>query len=203
MQKILEKIIKNNWEGAYYNTQYNELPWERNKPENELIRLIKEKKIKGKVLDLGCGAGTQSIYLDKNGFKVTGLDISENAIKIAKQRANKEKVKINFIVGNAFDLKFKDKTFNFIFDRGCFHHIPIPYRNNFVRGIYRVLMNKGKYHLMCFSNTNKWFQENLFSLKKINKYFGKYFDIIEEREIMHKQPDGFKVYLRSVLMSKK
>ena len=41
---------------------------------------------KGKVLDIGCGAGSHSLYLQKKGFDVTSIDISENAIKACQLR---------------------------------------------------------------------------------------------------------------------
>ena len=40
----------------------------------------------GKILDVGCGAGSHSLYLQEKGFKVTAIDISENAIKACKLR---------------------------------------------------------------------------------------------------------------------
>jgi SAM-dependent methyltransferase len=44
---------------------------------------------KGKVLDVGCGSGTHSLYLQEKGFDVTSIDISENAIKACQLRGLK------------------------------------------------------------------------------------------------------------------
>jgi SAM-dependent methyltransferase len=44
---------------------------------------------KGKVLDIGCGSGTHSLYLQEKGFDVTSIDISENAIKACQLRGLK------------------------------------------------------------------------------------------------------------------
>ena len=41
---------------------------------------------KGKVLDVGCGAGSHALYLQEKGFDVTAIDISENAIKACQLR---------------------------------------------------------------------------------------------------------------------
>jgi len=201
--KILEHHIKESWDQTYRSHDYKELPWETVKPDKELIRIVKQKKIeKCKVLDIGCGAGTNSVFLAKYGFDVMGIDISSTAIKIAKQRAKEARVKVKFLVENAYSLKFVKNSFGFIFDRGCFHHIPIEYRDIYVKQNHTLLRNKGKYYLHAFSDNNDWHQENLFSVEKIKSYFGKYFKILEAREIMHTTPNGEKVYLRSILMQK-
>ena len=44
---------------------------------------------KGKILDVGCGAGSHSLYLQEKGFDVTAIDISENAIKTCQLRGLK------------------------------------------------------------------------------------------------------------------
>lgn len=61
----------------YLFRSFNEMP----KLEKKALQLCK-----GKVLDVGCGAGSHSLYLQKKGFEVTAIDISENAIKACKLR---------------------------------------------------------------------------------------------------------------------
>lgn len=75
--------------------------------------------VKGKVLDVGCGAGRHSLYLQKKGFDVLGIDISPLAIKVCKMRGLRKtkvlsitevgKLKPNFfdtiiMMGNNFGL---------------------------------------------------------------------------------------------------
>lgn len=62
----------------YLFRSFNEMP----KLEKKALQLCK-----GKVLDVGCGAGSHSLYLEKKGFQVTAIDISENAIKACKLRS--------------------------------------------------------------------------------------------------------------------
>lgn len=45
---------------------------------------------KGNVLDVGCGAGSHSLYLQNKGFDVTSIDISKGAIEVCKQRGIKK-----------------------------------------------------------------------------------------------------------------
>ena len=201
--KTLEQHLKESWDEAYKRHDFRELPWETVKPDEELVRILREEKIKEcKVLDIGCGSGTNSIFLAKNGFDVVGVDISPTAIEIAKKRAEDAGVKVEFLVANAYALKFAKNSFDFVFDRGCFHHIPVEYRGKYVKQNHLLLAEKGKYYLHAFSDRNGWHQENLFSLEKIKSYFGDYFKILEAEEIEHTTPDGEKVYLRSLFMRK-
>lgn len=76
-----------------------------------------------KTIDLGCGAGNYAIYFAVIGFDVTGIDISPSAIKIAKQNAEKKRVKCNFLVRDVLgDLEVKE-TFYFAYDWELLHHI--------------------------------------------------------------------------------
>lgn len=195
--------VRQRWEQDYKITTFERLPWETNEPEKELIRILEQRKIKpSKALDIGCGAGTHSIFLAKSGFDVTAIDISQTAIEVAKERAKKSKVRITFVVGNAFDLKFPSRRFGFVFDRGCFHHVRPELREKYIEGIHRVLKENGKYLLICFSTKNPWQDENVFSLDRIEFYFGDKLKILEAKEVIHTQPDGEKVFLWSVLMEK-
>jgi SAM-dependent methyltransferase len=61
------------------------------------------------ILDAGCGTGNHAILLAKRGYKVTGIDLSEKMIKIAKEKANKNHVEINFNVMDLRELKLNKK----------------------------------------------------------------------------------------------
>ena len=60
--------------------------------------------VKGKVLDVGCGAGSHALYLQEKGFDVTAIDISENAIKACELRGLK-----NCKVSDVLDLDTSEK----------------------------------------------------------------------------------------------
>ena len=89
-----------------------------------LVDLHRINIIKGRFLDLGTGPSTQAVELSKLGFQVTATDISENATIKAK-RMSKD---IEFIVDDILDSKLKEDSFDYIFDRGCFHVLELSSR---------------------------------------------------------------------------
>src|SRR3989338_4917659 len=66
------------------------------------------------VLDVGCGPGIYCDALNKKGFVVTGVDYSEEMIKLAKQRYPH----INFIEGSGYNLPFENKSFDLVISIG-------------------------------------------------------------------------------------
>jgi 2-polyprenyl-3-methyl-5-hydroxy-6-metoxy-1,4-benzoquinol methylase len=78
----------------------------------------------GAVLDLGCGSGWTSLFLARAGYEVTGLDISERMIAIARERAQQEQLNTTFITADmeAFELERRDFDGVLLFD--SLHHCP-------------------------------------------------------------------------------
>lgn len=96
-----------------------------------------------KFLDYCCGEGETSVSLAKQGINITGIDISDTSIEIAKERATKEKLKQPpvFLVMDGENLSFSDNTFDIIFCSGVLHHLNIA---NAYSELKRVLKPGGK-----------------------------------------------------------
>lgn len=194
---------RNDWDQMYRNRSLNEIPWHTKQPDRHLIRLINEKKIKqGLVLDLCSGDGTNSIYLASKGFQVMGVDISPTAVNIAKSRSKERKLSCDFHVGDVLKFKY-DKTFDFIFDRGCFHHISKKNKPKYVKLVRSLLRSKGKLYLLCFSDKNPPYEKNL-SKKDIKDYFSEDFHIHFIKDSVHQEASSKnKRHLHAVFMEKK
>ena len=82
---------------------------------NDLIKKYKIKK-KNFILDAGCGAGFNTLYLRKHG-KVYGIDNSKIALKFCKKRGLK-----NIILSDIAKTKFKNNSFDIITCLGVFYH---------------------------------------------------------------------------------
>jgi 2-polyprenyl-3-methyl-5-hydroxy-6-metoxy-1,4-benzoquinol methylase len=83
-----------------------------------------------KVLEIGCGIGTDTINFARNGAQVTAVDVSEKSIELAKTRAEVFNVKdsIQFFCGNAEELStlIPPGRYDLIYSFGVIHHTPHP-----------------------------------------------------------------------------
>jgi len=79
---------------------------------------------KGKrVLDIGCGSGNFSFKLAKMGYRVVGVDLSEEMLAIAKKRAVAEGLDIEFITMDAHHLDFADDSFDCVFSMAVYEFL--------------------------------------------------------------------------------
>jgi SAM-dependent methyltransferase len=97
-------------------------PWDTGRPSTELIRVVAEEKIApGRAIELGCGTGTNAVWLAQQGFDVTAVDFSPLALERAKYRAEAAGVRIQFHLGDVLNPPPLGGPFDFFFDRGCYH----------------------------------------------------------------------------------
>jgi len=78
----------------------------------------------GRLLEIGCGIGVDSIQLAKCGFDVTAVDLTETAIEVAREYARFRDQDIDFQVGNSEGLDFDDESFDTVYSFGVLHHTP-------------------------------------------------------------------------------
>jgi SAM-dependent methyltransferase len=172
------------WEKVYSKWTLAQIPWHSDKPDKEFVELIEGGTIPlGSVLDVGCGAGTDAIYLASKGCDVTAIDISHEAIRIAREGAEKAGARVSFIVSDFLDTKFHNGSFDFVNDRGCFHHMNPLRREDFAAEVNRVLTDHGFYYLRCWSDKQEG-EGGPYKISKdiINRIFSKCFDVGEIRD---------------------
>ncbi|WP_316506994.1 class I SAM-dependent methyltransferase [Nitrosopumilus sp.] len=172
------------WDDLYKKNDVKEIPWyEKNLDLGMGIEL--DSLEKGEFLDLGTGPGTQAIEIAEIGFKVTGSDISESAIKKAKEVSNK----VNFVVDNTLESKFEENSFDHILDRGCFHIFSQNKRMEYLKYIKRILRKNGIVFLKCMSKKERDLSEDdgsqKFSEIEIREYFEKDFEIIKIKDTVY------------------
>jgi len=112
-----------------WNQRYDtgDLPWDTGRPDRFLEELLADGTITPcPALELGCGTGTNSIWLARKGFDVTATDISDKAIAAAKAKAEDAKVSATFLALDILENEIPGGPFDFAYDRGCFHSFHRP-----------------------------------------------------------------------------
>ncbi len=110
-------MSKKEWYDEWFNTIYYHILY-KHRDYKEAARfldaiILKHLIPKGsKVLDLACGKGRHSIYLNQKGFDVVGVDLSPNNIELANIHANKT---LKFEVHDMRDV-YQPNTFNYVFN---------------------------------------------------------------------------------------
>lgn len=102
----------------------------------------------GRLLEVGSGIGVDSIQLARCGFDVTAVDLTSNAIRVARQFAEHRGVAVNFRLGNAEGLDFPDESFDAVYSFGVLHHTPDIDRA--VAEVRRVLRPGGTAYVMLY-----------------------------------------------------
>jgi SAM-dependent methyltransferase len=108
----------------------------------------------GRALDLGCGTGTNVIYLIQHGWQATGVDFIPEAIRKAKQKALQASVEADLFVGDVTRLNNVSGPFDLILDIGCFHSLPAADRKTYLDNVLKLLAQDGTYLLYAFFNNS-------------------------------------------------
>ncbi len=129
-------------------------------------------------LELGCGLGRFSSFMEKQGIQATGVDFSSVAIEKAKQRIANYERKPTFIVGNVTNLEIFTEKFDASFDIGCFHCLDEESEEKYVSEIYRLL-NPGATHLIWALNAAP--SDICLNPEYIAKIFGNHFHLAKNK----------------------
>jgi ubiquinone/menaquinone biosynthesis C-methylase UbiE len=136
------------WWDNQYRKEEHLRRWDYRYPSPELVSVVVAGLVPsgGATLDIGCGAGREAIFLAQCGFRSIGLDWSEEALSLARQRARESHVEVDWRQGSVLELPLSDRSVDFAADRGCFHHIQEEDRARYAYQIARVLKPGG--HLL-------------------------------------------------------
>ncbi len=100
-----------------------------------------------KILDVGCGAGFLANPLSASGFNVTGVDLSEESLLVARRFDSTKKVE--YMVADAYHLPFPDQSFNVVTAMDFLEHVDDPAK--VVKEFSRVLKPGGLFVFHTFN----------------------------------------------------
>lgn len=131
-------------------------PWDTGITPPELVELVEGGALPpGRALDLGCGTGTNVIYLAQHGFEAVGVDVAWLALWRARRKAKAAGVRARFIRASVLALEQHPdpalrQPFDFCLDIGCLHNFGPEERARYVAGLRRLLRPGGLYLLYAF-----------------------------------------------------
>jgi SAM-dependent methyltransferase len=130
-------------------------PWDTGTIPPQLSALIEgDRPLEpARALDIGCGTGTQAVYLAQHGWRVTGVEMLDQPLKRARARAAAAGVEVDFVKGDATRLGGAGLKpgFAFLLDRGCFHSLTDEGRAGYVDGVTVLAAPGAVLLLMAFA----------------------------------------------------
>ena len=133
-----------NWE-EHYQSDSGQLPWDIGTPSPELIEYFDTlAQPPFHVLEIGCGTGTNALWMAEKGCDVLATDISPTAIEKAKKKPRPVGAKLDFQVSNILEQAPSGKaTVDFVFDRGVYHTMSLEQRPVFIDAVAKILRAGG------------------------------------------------------------
>jgi SAM-dependent methyltransferase len=134
-------------------------PWDSGVPPPELVSVVEgpDSLTPGKALDLGCGTGTNSIYLTQHGWDTTGVDFVPRAVGMARRKAAAAHASPQLLLGDVTRLTELGVggDYGLLLDLGCFHSIPDARRDAYVQGVSQAARTGATFLLFCFVRGEK------------------------------------------------
>ncbi len=177
----LKKQVHDFWNSRPCGTQFTGLEWgdrtffdsverERYLRQPFMREVVGFDRYAGKkLLEIGCGLGTDTLQFARGGALTTGVDLTEESVALARKRFEIYGVPGEFRVADAENLPFPDATFDVVYSFGVLHHTPDTPKA--VREVERVLKPGGRIVIMLYHrrSTHLWLGYPVFLLQRLRQ----------------------------------
>lgn len=172
-------------------------PWDTGVTPPELVRVVEGDGAPhvpaGRALDLGCGTGTNALYLARHGWEVAAIDFAAPAIARARTRAARVGTlpgSVHFQQGNVTQLERLRLRgpYDLVFDLGCFHTLAPAARPLYARAIAPLTQPGALLLLYAFAGSRVGSRAFGLSADEVRRIFAPEWTV--ERADMGSNPDG-------------
>jgi len=108
-----------------------------------MVTLLKKKKKTLRILDLGCGAGRNLVFMANQGFEAHGIDISETGLNLTKERLKKRNLGAHVVKGEMTVLPYINSCFNTVTCLFTIYHQKLEGIRTTISEIHRILKKQG------------------------------------------------------------
>lgn len=143
-------MTKEDWLEAWKSNPHWADSLEPSKGAIRFSEVLKKDNPQGKVLEIGCGNGRDANYFSENGFEVVAIDLSPDAVALAKKNFETSE-HLSFQVGDAENLKFRDNVFDAIYSWSVLHSTEM--KKSF-KEVSRVLKSGGLLNIYLYIKTD-------------------------------------------------
>jgi len=136
----------------------SDLPWHRPEPPPLLVEALASRGTPGTALDVGCGAGTYSIWLARQGYRVTGVDFMPQAVAMLNEQASQLGLDVRAVQADVLTYEAPQPC-DVILDVGCLHSLGRDRHAAYKARLLRWLAPGGDYilvHCGCRGWGDKW-----------------------------------------------
>ena len=117
-----------------------------------------------KVLEIGCGLGTDAAQFAEAGADYTGVDLTDASVELARKRFELFNLTGTFKVADAENLDFEDESFDLVYSHGVLHHTPETRKA--IAEVYRVLRPGGRAEVMLYHRDSYNYRVNISLLRR-------------------------------------
>lgn len=121
-----------------------------------------------RVLEVGCGVGTDGLQFAKNRAIYTGINLDEGSTRLAREVFDLAGMSGNILQMDGEDMKFPDNAFDHVYSFGVIHHTPNPER--MVGDIFRILKPGGTFCAMVYNRSSVNYYFEIMFLRKMFRY---------------------------------
>ncbi len=160
----LKQEVREYWNAHPCGTQFTHLEWGSKQFFDEVEKfrydtqpfmreLMEFDNFRGKkLLEIGCGLGTDLLQFARAGAIATGVDLTPASIDLVKRRFALEGLQVDARVADAEHLPFPDASFDVVYSFGVLHHTPNTQKS--IDEVFRVLKPGGRIIIMLYHKTS-------------------------------------------------